>query len=78
MEVIRIKNVRKYLSPRTSFEVQGINVLDSVLMFTEVIAELANDLRARSIKSVRVTPDVDDPSSLVFWKTACSQVSIGR
>ena len=48
MEKIRIMSMEVYLSPITSFEVQGVNVLDSVLMFTEVSAELANDFKARS------------------------------
>ena len=78
MEEIRIINVKIYLNPSTSFEVQGINVLDSALMFTDVSAELANDFMARSIKSTRVTPDVDDSSSFLVWKSACSPVSIGK
>ena len=70
MEIFRISNMNIYLSPRTSFEVQGMNVLDSVLILTDVSAELANEFMARSIKSTRVTPDVDDPSSFLLWKTA--------
>ena len=66
MEAIRIKNVRKYLNPSTSFEVQGINDLESVLMFTEVSAELMNDQIELSIKSARVTSDIDDPSSFLL------------
>ena len=78
MEAIRIKNVRKYLSPSTSFEVKGINDLESVLMFTEVSAELMNDQIELSIKSARVTSDMDDPSSIPLWKIACSPFSVGK
>ena len=63
MEVIRTKNVKRYLSPSKSFEVKGINVFDSVLMVKEVNAELINDQIELSIKSISVASDIDDPSS---------------
>ena len=78
MEVIRTKNVRRYLSPRTSFEIQEINVLDSVLMVTEVSAELINDHIELNIKSTKVESDIDDPSSFPLWKIVYSPFSIGK
>ena len=74
MEVIRIKNTNRYLIPSMSFGIQGRQVLDSVLILTEVSAELINDQSTLSNKSTRVRLD---PVSFLLWKTACSPVSMG-
>ena len=52
MDMILIRNTMKYLIPRTNFGTKGRKLFVSVLMLTEVRAEVLNDHRRLMTKNV--------------------------